>query len=579
MSVPPTNPIEGRLAALELRVAWMCRRLGLTEDEAVSPAASADQPLPPSAAPDRAAAAEPTPAPSITPKPASAPAPSAASAPVDAEGFFGGRVLLVVGAFVLLLGVGFFIKYAFDNGWIGPAGRVAIGLLAGIALVALGERFGRTGKTVYGGALTGLGGGVLYLSLWGAGNGFHLVPIGVSFVAMAVVTASLIAISVRNNSEATAGFALLGGFITPLLNVTPTPQPFNLLTYVAMLDVALALLPINRRWPRIQAFAFVATQLYLCTTFMLDRPAPLGTVLAFATIYLALFVAQPLRKAVAGIEMSAWDSWLVVVATGAFYFTLHVELFAAHRHWLTAAVVALAATFLGLAQVARSRDRAVLAAVALALITGGVAVTFEGNVVAVLWAVEGALLTWVGLLQDRRVIRAFGYLSLVLGGFDLLAFPPSGGAAFVNERFITFGVLALALFSVRAASAYFRSKPVTELERLLLVASEPAGHICALYALSQELYTLTGHHELSLTLLWLGYAAVLFAVGIARGLKFARWEGLILLSVAILKAFAVDMSALNPGIRIVSFIALGSVTMAISYGYQRYAAKKPENAP
>ena len=199
----------------------------------------------------------------------------------------------------------FFIKYAFDNGWIGAGGRVAIGLIAGFAIAALGERFQRTGKRLYAGALTGLGVGIIYLSLWGAGNAFHLVPIGVSFGAMAAVTAALIALALRRDSEVMAAFALIGGFITPLLNVTDTPQPFNLLAYLTILDVAFVFSAIKRNWPRIQGFAFVASQLYLGTTFLLPNPPSLAVVLSFATIFLVLFLADPLRKSMLGTAMSA----------------------------------------------------------------------------------------------------------------------------------------------------------------------------------------------------------------------------------------------------------------------------------
>jgi len=41
---------------------------------------------------------------------------------------------------LLLVAAAYFLKLAFDNGWIGPSGRVAIGLLAGITLVFFANR-------------------------------------------------------------------------------------------------------------------------------------------------------------------------------------------------------------------------------------------------------------------------------------------------------------------------------------------------------------------------------------------------------------------------------------------------------
>ena len=59
----------------------------------------------------------------------------------DLESRIGSHWLNRIGITAVLIGVSYFLKFAFDNNWIGPAGRVAIGLLAGIAIVVWSERF------------------------------------------------------------------------------------------------------------------------------------------------------------------------------------------------------------------------------------------------------------------------------------------------------------------------------------------------------------------------------------------------------------------------------------------------------
>jgi len=44
----------------------------------------------------------------------------------------GGQWLNRVGIVAVLIGVSYFLKYAFDNNWVGPAGRVVIGSQDGI---------------------------------------------------------------------------------------------------------------------------------------------------------------------------------------------------------------------------------------------------------------------------------------------------------------------------------------------------------------------------------------------------------------------------------------------------------------
>src|SRR5258707_1802556 len=61
----------------------------------------------------------------------------------DIEGKIGKDWLHRIGIVAILCGVSYFLKYAFDIGLIGPTGRVAIGILAGIGIVVWSENFRR----------------------------------------------------------------------------------------------------------------------------------------------------------------------------------------------------------------------------------------------------------------------------------------------------------------------------------------------------------------------------------------------------------------------------------------------------
>jgi len=58
-------------------------------------------------------------------------------------------------------------------------------------------------------------------------------------------------------------------------------------------------------------------------------------------------------------------------------------------------------------------------------------------------------------------------------------------------------------------------------------------------------------------------------VGFWRRSAFLRWQGLVLLAVSVGKVFLVDMSALSQGYRILSFLGLGALLLAVSFVYQR----------
>ena len=62
---------------------------------------------------------------------------------------------------------------------------------------------------------------------------------------------------------------------------------------------------------------------------------------------------------------------------------------------------------------------------------------------------------------------------------------------------------------------------------------------------------------------------MLMVIGFARRSAFVRWQALLLIAATIAKVFVYDVSELDRGYRIVSFMVLGVLLLAISFVYQR----------
>ena len=98
------------------------------------------------------------------------------TAPINWEAWIGGRAFGWIAVILLVFAVGFFLRHAFEHGWIGPLGRVAIGLLLGLALCAGGLRFHRRGWRIFGQFLTSAGIVLLYLSTYASFGYYSLIP-------------------------------------------------------------------------------------------------------------------------------------------------------------------------------------------------------------------------------------------------------------------------------------------------------------------------------------------------------------------------------------------------------------------
>src|SRR4030042_2711061 len=86
----------------------------------------------------------------------------------------GTQWILIAGIIAVIVGAGFFLKYAYDNEWIGPTGRVVIVAVAGLIALAAGEVTRRRGYGIVAKAVTALGFALLYLSVFAAYGYYHL---------------------------------------------------------------------------------------------------------------------------------------------------------------------------------------------------------------------------------------------------------------------------------------------------------------------------------------------------------------------------------------------------------------------
>jgi len=177
----------------------------------------------------------------------------------DLETRIGGRGLLYTGVLVLLLGVSFFLRYAFDNDWINETARVVLGAIAGLALIGGGLQIAGRGLTVFGQALMGTGLAILYLAIYAALNFYLLVGAEVAFAGMVLVTLGAAALADRERSQALAFIAVGGGFLTPFLVGGDENAQLTLFTYDALLVAGTLVLAVRHNWMTLNALSYTLT--------------------------------------------------------------------------------------------------------------------------------------------------------------------------------------------------------------------------------------------------------------------------------------------------------------------------------
>jgi hypothetical protein len=344
----------------------------------------ADQPTapplkPPPLVPPPPPSASAVPAPDATARPVAEPAEAVSSGESPAfatrkaveaaseetlESRIGGRWLLYIGTAALVLGIGFFVKYAFDNNWINETGRVLIGAAVGLAMIVGGDRLARRGYALYGQIVAGGGFAALYLSVFAALSFYALIGRPTAFGLMVLVTAGAALAAEMHRSQGLAVFALFGGFLTPFLVGGDENAQVVLLSYDAILAVGTAVMAQRRGWPflNVVSYAFVAfTFLGWAKTFY--TPTQYVPTQIFLTIFGVLFTSVGIRARLARNEESDLVGLLLLTAPLVFHAASVANL---EPHWMALLVYLTLASVAGVAA-SMKLDRAWLRLAAFAL--------------------------------------------------------------------------------------------------------------------------------------------------------------------------------------------------------------------
>ena len=175
------------------------------------------------------------------------------------ERWVGVRGAALLGGIFLAIAGFLFFQYSIEHGLITPSMRVVLGTITGVACIGVSLPLRKRGYAVTADALTGAGAVVLYAAYFAAHSLYHLVPFGVSFAVMVLVTIACCALALRHGSQWIAALGFAGGFATPLVLSTGQDRPIGLFGYVLLLDLGFLFVAGKRRWPSIGLLGLLGT--------------------------------------------------------------------------------------------------------------------------------------------------------------------------------------------------------------------------------------------------------------------------------------------------------------------------------
>jgi uncharacterized membrane protein len=540
---------------------------------APSPASSQPSPVERSATPPPppvARPAQPIPSKPIDIPPTLHPEP-ASRTQQEWEALVGGKLLNRIGALALIIGVGFFLKYAFDNNWISETLRVLIGAVAGGGLLLLGGLSHKKGLAVFSQGILGAGVAILYLSVYASFNFYHLVSQPFAFGLMAVVTGVAFWQGLRYNSLAIALLGWTGGFMTPFLLNTGHPNAIGLFTYLAILDIGvLAIVAFRRDWTVFHSLSLVATYLiYFAWSGEYGDTLSRSTTMLFLTVWLLAFHISELFGQLRPGKLI--DLLRIAAGANLLMFALAARLlFDQPEDETISALIMLAiaafctVTYWQLERNSQSTPVFRYQYLVSALVFVAVATLdlFDGYHLVIAWSLESlAIFIW-GAVKEHRPVWMSGLALMLLAGIAMIAEPNTFRWEEVADFVLIFNqrVLAMLVFAAcLAMAAPLAARKLHDESSSAIAGILTVGWTVTLFLLltvetidyfQKQIYLETGAETVSpaylrgliLSVIWALYSLPLIWLGVRRKSETLAIVGLISVGLAAFMALLQGLS-------------------------------------
>jgi uncharacterized membrane protein len=351
---------------------------------------------------------------------------------VARDWLLGGNTVVRVGLVLLFFGLAFLLRFASEK-YSPPVEYRYVGVaLVALVLLALGWWL-RLKRPAYGLTLQGAGVAVLYLTSFAAMRLHHLLPPEVVFGLLVLLTAAAAVLAILQDAMGLACAAALGGFAAPVLASTGSGDHVMLFSYFALLNTGILLIAWFKAWRALNLIGFAGTfcvgfawgiRFYVPEFFVSTEPF----LVLFFLMYVGIGLLFARRKLLAVADapegggrqvMLRWSTANTDYVDGSMMFGppligfgLQCALIAHIEFGMAFSALGLGLFYLALALLLRARPRVSLLmeiCLALGVVFGTLAIplAFEARWTVAAWAVEGAGIYWLGLVQRRRLARVF----------------------------------------------------------------------------------------------------------------------------------------------------------------------------
>ena len=506
--------------------------------------------------------------------------------PNEATEWLRNNWLSVLGVLMVLIGFGWFVSYAFVHNWIGPVGRIALGLGLGAVLVLIGAwRMGAS--AVQSNILIVLGSAIVLMTAYAARVVYDFFTPELVLAFSFLVGACVTTLSAVYNREKLAVYGVLVALGAPLLTHAPEPSVVGLFAYLAVVSAASLWVSALKGWGTVNFASIVGLLLY-CAPFVFGYAGAVPEDQKFLVVVITLTLALMYFVAnVIGVVRNKEDSTnsaaYIAIANSILIFsvinTLAIE---EMRSLLLAGWMIVFA--IGSAVVSMKTEKQVFfyiySLVATFFLGVATALELHGPVLAIAFSVEATVISVMTYFVTRDLSKGayMSFLMFVPGALALQSMTsPAWSTGIMHDDAVVL-FLASALFFALGFffSAQYRSETHPEAVRTIYRTHTILG-ACFAFAL----IWLANHALFMDDFAVIVSLAVYTVVGIAAYLigtfgsrNTVKYFGAVVLVLVIARLLIVDIWQMPLAPRIVVFIVIGILLVSTAF----IGRKKPQAA-
>lgn len=316
------------------------------------------------------------------------------------------NALTIIGIFTLVLGIGYFVKYAIDKNWIGETSRAGIGFFTGAGIILIGHFLRKNYKT-FASIITGGGISVLYFTTTIAFREYHLFSQNTAFAITTLVTITSIILSYYYKSEVLIIFSLIGGFSAPLMISTGQSNYPFLFIYLTLLNIGMLAVTFLQHWKSVGWTAYIFTSLYL---FYWNTEQPEFLSILFYSISYIIFYIFALHNYIRKSELSMSDILMLVLINcssilGITYIFNELKYDPVIIFPITFAIINGLLLFREYGKRNFGVPYSVFTGMTVSLITIAVALQFKAHLITSVWAIETTLLLFIWKKTGHKIFK------------------------------------------------------------------------------------------------------------------------------------------------------------------------------